>query len=84
MIGVWIHGYAHELHPAPMTNNVLEVITAVRRKGLMIHEPEEEEEEGRSSRKQGHSEQAPHQHTIHWMMGVSSIYYLPKALPEIS
>lgn len=50
----------------------------------MIHEPEEEEEEGRSSRKQGHSEQAPHQHTIHWMMGVSSIYYLPKALPEIS
>ncbi len=44
----------------------------------MIHEPEEEEEEeGRSSRKQGHSEQAPHQHTIHWMMGVSSVYYLP-------
>ncbi len=50
----------------------------------MIHEPEEEEEEeGRSSRKQGHSEQAPHQHTIHWMMGVSSVYYLPKAQPEM-
>jgi hypothetical protein len=67
-----------------MTNNVLEFITAVRRKGLMIHEPEEEEEEeGRSSRKQGHSEQAPHQHTIHWMMGVPSVYYQPKALPEM-
>ncbi len=52
----------------------------------MIHEPEEEEEEeeeGRSSRKQGHGEQAPHQHTIHWMMGVPSVYYLPKALPEM-
>ncbi len=48
----------------------------------MIHEPEEEEE-GRSSRKQGHSEQEPHQHTIRWMMGVSSVYYLPKALPEM-
>jgi hypothetical protein len=61
-----------------MPNNVLEFITAVSRKGLMIHEPEEEEEEegGRSIRKQGHSEQAPHQHTIHWMMGVSSVYYL--------
>lgn len=65
-----------------MTDNVLEFITAVRRKGLMIHEPEEEEE-GRSSRKQGHSEQEPHQHTIRWMMGVSSVYYLPKALPEM-
>lgn len=25
----------------------------------------------------------PTKHTIHWMMGVSSVYYLPKALPEM-